>query len=80
MLVGNKLDLDHDRQVTTEQGRAAAQKFGCGFIEASAKANANVKEIFYELVRMIIDWRAKNPQKLTTEKKGKKQKGACSLL
>merc|ERR1739848_253792 len=43
-LVGNKLDLaDEERQVTTEQGRMLAQKFGCGFIEASAKTNTNVK-------------------------------------
>merc|ERR1711879_126402 len=80
MLVGNKLDLaDDDRQVTTEQGRGLAQKFGCGFIEASAKTNTNVKEMFFELVRMINKWREKNPMKGGPEKKAKGKKG-CALL
>jgi len=80
MLVGNKLDLEEERQVTTEQGRALAQKFNCGFIEASAKTNTNVKEIFFELVRMINRWREKYPTRGggVTKEKGKKK--GCALL
>ena len=78
-LVGNKLDLEEERQVTTEQGRTLAQKFGCGFIEASAKTNTNVKELFFDLVRMINKWREKNPMKGGPDKKAKK-KGACLLI
>merc|ERR1712000_615857 len=74
MLVGNKLDLEDERQVTVEQGRALAQKFQCGFIEASAKTNTNVKEIFFELVRMINKWREKNPSE-NADKKKKQGKG-----
>lgn len=81
MLVGNKLDLEEERVVTTEQGRALAQKFQCGFIEASAKTNTCVKEIFFELVRMINKWREKNPLKGGPEKKKKGGKsGGCVLL
>eukprot|EP01104_Vermistella_antarctica_P012288 TRINITY_DN352_c0_g1_i1.p1 TRINITY_DN352_c0_g1~~TRINITY_DN352_c0_g1_i1.p1 ORF type:complete len:190 (+),score=45.04 TRINITY_DN352_c0_g1_i1:176-745(+) len=77
ILVGNKLDLDEERAVTTEQGKALAQKFACGFIEASAKTNTNVNEIFFELVRMINKWREKNPQKAPAKPK---KKGGCLLL
>eukprot|EP01094_Clydonella_sp_ATCC50884_P020506 TRINITY_DN4270_c2_g2_i1.p1 TRINITY_DN4270_c2_g2~~TRINITY_DN4270_c2_g2_i1.p1 ORF type:complete len:190 (-),score=63.99 TRINITY_DN4270_c2_g2_i1:211-780(-) len=77
MLVGNKLDLEDERQVTTDMGRNLAAKFNCGFLEGSAKTNTNVKEIFFELVRMINKWREKNPQ--TVNSKAKKQKG-CVLL
>eukprot|EP01115_Flamella_aegyptia_P009562 TRINITY_DN40890_c1_g1_i2.p1 TRINITY_DN40890_c1_g1~~TRINITY_DN40890_c1_g1_i2.p1 ORF type:complete len:195 (+),score=48.78 TRINITY_DN40890_c1_g1_i2:43-627(+) len=82
MLVGNKLDLEEERNVTTEQGQALAQKFGCGFIEASAKTNTNVKEIFFELVRMINTWREKNPTKVSDGKKKKSGKSSinCVLL
>eukprot|EP00276_Gloeochaete_wittrockiana_P003369 CAMPEP_0184650074 /NCGR_PEP_ID=MMETSP0308-20130426/7564_1 /TAXON_ID=38269 /ORGANISM="Gloeochaete witrockiana, Strain SAG 46.84" /LENGTH=195 /DNA_ID=CAMNT_0027083323 /DNA_START=55 /DNA_END=642 /DNA_ORIENTATION=- len=83
MIVGNKLDLEEERQVSTEQGKGLAQKFGCGFIEASAKTNNNVKEIFFELVRMINKWREKNPSKAGGEKgkaKGKKGNKDCVLL
>jgi len=77
MLVGNKLDLEDERQVTTEMGRNLAAKFSCGFLEASAKTNTNVKEIFFELVRMINKWREKNPVE-SAEKK--KKKPGCLLL
>lgn len=77
MLVGNKLDLEDERQVTTEMGRNLAAKFSCGFLEASAKTNTNVKEIFFELVRMINKWREKNPVE-SAEKK--KKKAGCLLL
>jgi GTPase KRas len=77
MLVGNKLDLEDERQVTTEMGRNLAAKFSCGFLEASAKTNTNVKEIFFELVRMINKWREKNPIE-NAEKK--KKKAGCLLL
>jgi len=77
MLVGNKLDLEEERAVTTENGKALSQKFNCGFIEASAKTNSFVNDIFFELVRMINKWREKNPAK--APQKAKKKKG-CTLL
>lgn len=78
VLVGNKLDLDEERQVSTEEGRGLAQKFACGFLEASAKTNTNIKEIFFELVRMMIKWRQSHPELCQSEKKAKK--GNCTLL
>merc|ERR1712137_1284355 len=78
MLVGNKLDLEDERQVTTEQGRALAQKFGSGFIETSAKTDTNIKELFFSLVRLVKTWRENHPDLHKTEKKSKK--GGCTLL
>jgi len=72
ILVGNKVDLVDERVVSTEQGRSLADKFGAGFIEASAKTNTNVTEIFYELVRMINKWRENNPQTAPASVKKKK--------
>lgn len=83
MLVGNKLDLEEERKVSTDQGKALAQKFNCGFIEASAKTNTQVKEIFHELVRMINKWRELNPSKVGGSKekgKGKKGEKGCIML
>ena len=53
VLVGNKCDLADQRVITTEQGEALASKFGCKFLEASAKTKVNVEQIFYDLVRQI---------------------------
>ncbi|KAJ7505375.1 ras protein [Mycena galericulata] len=52
VLVGNKSDVDAgQREVTREEGQAAARELGCGFAETSAKTGAGVEEIFMELVR-----------------------------
>ena len=51
ILVGNKCDLDEERQVTYEEGLELALVFGCPFFETSARDNINVEEAFFELVR-----------------------------
>lgn len=51
LLVGNKNDLDHQREVATSEGMALAQVWGCPFLEASAKHTQNVNEVFIEIVR-----------------------------
>ncbi|CAL8114737.1 unnamed protein product [Orchesella dallaii] len=54
VLVGNKCDVDDsERLVGKDQGANLAQKFGCTFLESSAKARINVSEIFCDLVQQI---------------------------
>jgi len=53
ILVGNKCDLESERQVTTGEGQELAKSFGCPFFESSAKTRINVEESFYQLVREI---------------------------
>lgn len=44
MVVGNKVDLEKERQVSTEQGKRACYENGeMLFIEASARTNINVE-------------------------------------
>jgi len=53
VLVGNKSDLHIDRVISTEEGKALAQEFGCAFIECSAKHNEHVAETFSMLLGEI---------------------------
>ncbi|POY72638.1 putative Small monomeric GTPase [Rhodotorula taiwanensis] len=53
VVVANKADLEHERQVGTHEGRELAKHFGSRFIETSAKQRLNVDEAFHELVREI---------------------------
>jgi GTPase KRas len=53
ILVGNKCDLEGERQVSREEGAALARSFNCKFIETSAKSRVNVDNAFYDLVREI---------------------------
>jgi small GTP-binding protein len=73
VLVGNKCDLQDQRVITTDQGEDLARKFGCTFIEASAKTRVNVDQIFHDLIRQI------NKLNPVTKKEGKK-KGGCLIL
>lgn len=47
MLVGNKCDKTHERQVSINEGVQLAQSFGCEFLETSAKTAQNVERLFF---------------------------------
>ena len=52
VLVGNKLDDEENRQVSTEEGSNMAKLHGLEdlqFIETSAKTGINVKQLFKNL-------------------------------
>eukprot|EP01087_Luapelamoeba_hula_P015822 TRINITY_DN4785_c0_g1_i1.p1 TRINITY_DN4785_c0_g1~~TRINITY_DN4785_c0_g1_i1.p1 ORF type:complete len:714 (-),score=111.98 TRINITY_DN4785_c0_g1_i1:39-2180(-) len=51
VLVGNKSDLEEQRQVTTMEGQDLARKWNCPFLESSAKARINMEEVFFSAVR-----------------------------
>lgn len=53
VLVGNKCDLEDERDVKKEEGEALAAELGCPFFETSAKDHINVDECFRELVREV---------------------------
>ncbi|KAL6050304.1 Small G-protein Ras1 [Balamuthia mandrillaris] len=55
VLVGNKTDLEEEREVATSEGWELAKRLGCGFIETSAKLRLNVEECFLQLVDECIE-------------------------
>ena len=69
VLVGNKCDLESERQVTTNEGNDLARSFGCPFLETSAKTRINVEDSFFNLVREIR-------KELQGDQAGKKTKKA----
>jgi len=75
VLVGNKCDLEPERQVTTAEGQDLAKSFSSPFFESSAKTRVNVEESFFALVREIKkDVNGPGPKK--EKKKGK----GCRIL
>ncbi|KAJ5067224.1 ras-related protein rabb1c-like [Anaeramoeba ignava] len=46
ILIGNKKDLEHRREVKTEEGEQFAKKYGLQFLETSAKTNDHIEEAF----------------------------------
>lgn len=53
VLVGNKIDLETTRVVSTEEGRELAEALNCPFFETSAKERINIDESYLELVRVM---------------------------
>ena len=51
VLVANKTDLSSTREVTREEGESLAKKWGCPFVEASAKIGHNIEQSFHTLLR-----------------------------
>ena len=55
ILIGNKCDLDEQRQITVDEGEAFAARNGMKFIETSAKYNTNVNEAFEALAKIMVE-------------------------
>ncbi|KAJ3433062.1 ras-like protein rasd [Anaeramoeba flamelloides] len=73
MIVGNKNDLENERQVSQGEGTDLAKSFNSPFIETSAKTRTNVEESFFGLVREIrkVKFGTQKDNNTTTKKKKK---------
>lgn len=54
-VVGNKCDLEHERQVTKKEGQALAEQFGAMFAECSAKEDINVHYVFRDAAEKAVE-------------------------
>ena len=53
ILIGNKCDLQRQREVSNEMIESIRNELKVPYIETSAKTRQNVEEAFFELVRLI---------------------------
>ena len=79
VLVGNKCDLERERQVMTTEGKDLAKSFGCGYFETSAKLRLNVDEAFFQLVRDVRK-HLKEQEKINAKQSKKPKHKNCSIL
>lgn len=54
VIVGNKIDLNKKRQISTDEGRLKANELNVIFIETSAKDGYNVKHLFERIASAIF--------------------------
>jgi len=87
VLVGNKSDLDNEREVSFQEGEQLAKEIGCPFMETSCKTRVNVKESFHQLVREVKAWKrvhekdAEEPtHRSSATTQGGRKKSKCFLL
>jgi len=76
VIIGNKNDLEHERVVGVDEGRALGIQYSCTWMEASAKLRRNVEEMFIDVVKQIRDPKRNialsHPMTLDQKKKKKK--------
>jgi Ras-related protein Rab-11A len=53
ILIGNKNDLEEEREVTIEEGEMKAKEFGIAFLETSALNGTNIEKAFKTLVEEV---------------------------
>ncbi|ELK18045.1 Ras-related protein R-Ras2 [Pteropus alecto] len=80
ILIGNKADLDHQRQVTQEEGQQLARQLKVIYMEASAKIRMNVDQAFHELVRVISSFLQECPPSPEPTRKEKDKKGCHCVI
>lgn len=76
-LVGNKCDLDNEREIPIAEGKEIARKMSARFVESSARYRINVDEAYYSLVRSIREENRKqvgSTRNLNSPDKKKKRK------
>ncbi len=66
ILVGNKSDLENERQVTVEMGQDKAKNLNCPFFETSALNNTYIDTVFTTISEDIYN-RCKNAPKIDDE-------------
>ena len=52
-LVGNKIDLEEKKQVSSHESREFCDEQGLIFYEVSAKSGANVQEVFMTIAKKL---------------------------
>lgn len=58
VIIGNKCDLAHMRQVTRDEGQRLATEFACPFLEVSASEDVSqVNEAFFVLSREVVEFK-----------------------
>ena len=64
MLIGNKADLESDREVSKEEGEKLAELLECKYYETSAKTGQNINQILDEIAKIsYLIWKKNNPNR-----------------
>lgn len=77
ILVGNKIDDENNRKVSSEEGKKMADQWGLDFFETSAKSGINIDTTFNDLVKKTVETYSKTEgkgDKLNNKKSGNKKK------
>ena len=55
ILIGNKIDMEDERKISTKEGTELSARYGIDFFETSARDGKNVDEAFYAIAKSVSD-------------------------
>ena len=81
-LVGNKIDLNDKREITTEEGQKYAEDHNINYYEVSAKTGININDLFNDIIKgsinkLNIEDKDKIVAQLDSKKIQKRKKKCC---
>ena len=71
LLIGNKCDLENEREVQSSEAKQLADSWGIEYMETSAKTGYNIKEVFVEATKLLYNKYKENKAK-QNEKNGER--------
>ena len=80
ILVGNKCDLESERQVSKAEAETIAEEWGVEYIETSAKKDINVSKLFEKLARDIENYKLEDSENPVESKTEPKSKDRCIIM
>ena len=78
VLIGNKIDLENERQISKEEGEKMASSYKIKYFETSAQLNIGINEFFKSIITEIFndeEWERKKEieEKIRLEKLAEKK-------
>jgi Ras family protein len=67
VIIGNKSDLNLQRQVKEGEGRKLAKELGCAFVETSARHNENISKLEPIFLYLVVGEFSRNPRNSSTK-------------
>ena len=59
VLIGNKIDLKEEREISEDDGKKIAKEYNMNYYETSAKENIGINELMKDLIKDILNSRLK---------------------
>ena len=87
VLIGNKIDLKEEREISEDDGKRIAKDYNINYYETSAKENIGINELMKDLIKDILNSRLKiknekendnNNDKIQLEQTKTKNENECS--
>ena len=69
VLIGNKIDLKEEREISEDDGKRIAKDYNINYYETSAKENIGINELMKDLIKDILNSRLKNEKETNNNDK-----------